>query len=106
MEAFLAELDRRDLRIPILAGIWPLVSARNAEFLANEVPGVQVPDTVLSRMRRASEKGKEAAVQEGVAIAREIRDGLGSEVQGIQVSAPFGRVNLALDVLPEAPAGS
>ena len=45
------ELDRRDLRIPIAAGIWPLVSLRNAEFLANEVPGIQVPESVLARMR-------------------------------------------------------
>jgi homocysteine S-methyltransferase len=57
-------------------------------------------------MRRASEAGKEAAVQEGVAIAREIRDALGQEVQGIQVNAPFGRVNLALDVLAAMPTDS
>jgi homocysteine S-methyltransferase len=99
MEAFLAELDRRDLRIPILAGIWPLVSQRNAEFLANEVPGIRVPDETLARMRNASGKGKEHAVREGVAIAKEIRDRLGGEVQGMQVSAPFGRVEIALEVL-------
>jgi homocysteine S-methyltransferase len=50
-------------------------------------------------MRRASEKGKDAAVQEGIGIAREIRDALSSEVQGIQVNAPFGRVELALEVV-------
>jgi methionine synthase I (cobalamin-dependent)/5,10-methylenetetrahydrofolate reductase len=103
MEAFLAELDRRDLRIPILAGIWPLVSLRNAEFLANEVPGIQVPESTMTRMRGASERGKEAAVQEGVTIAREIRDALAEEVQGIQVSAPFGRVELALQVIRDLP---
>jgi homocysteine S-methyltransferase len=99
MGSFLEELERRDLRIPILAGIWPLVSLRNAEFLANEVPGIRVPDDTLARMRRASEKGKDAAVQEGIGIAREIRDALSSEVQGIQVNAPFGRVELALEIV-------
>jgi homocysteine S-methyltransferase len=52
-------------RPPIVAGIWPLVSVRNAEFLANEVPGVSVPASVIERMRRASEKSKEHAVAEG-----------------------------------------
>ena len=99
MEEFLEALDRRDLRIPILAGIWPLVSQRNAEFLANEVPGIRIPEETLARMRRASEKGKEHALREGVAIAREIRARLGAEVQGIQVSAPFGKVEIALEVL-------
>jgi len=109
MEEFLEELERRDLRIPILAGIWPLVSQRNAEFLANEVPGIRIPEETLARMRRASEKGKEHAVQEGVTIAREIRARLGTAVQGIQVSAPFGRVEIALEVLEgelEGGAGS
>lgn len=99
VEEFLVELDRRDLRIPILAGIWPLVSQRNAEFLANEVPGIRIPAETLARMRRASERGKEHAVREGVAIAREIRACLGAEVQGIQVSAPFGKVEVAMEVL-------
>ena len=103
MESFLEELDRREIRIPVLAGIWPLVSIRNAEFLANEVPGISVPEEILARMRQASEKGKDHAVQEGIAIAREIRDHLAPEIQGIQVSAPFGRVELALDVLEGYP---
>src|SRR6266705_809778 len=85
-------------RIPIVAGIWPLVSLRNAEFLANEVPGVSVPETVLARMKQAQEKGKEAALAEGVAIAREMFKQVKSAVQGIQVSAPFGRVEVALEV--------
>ncbi len=87
------------LRIPIVAGIWPLVSARNAEFLANEVPGVVVPHEVLSRMRRASERSREHAVAEGIAIAREMLDHVRGAVRGVQVSAPFGKVELALDVL-------
>lgn len=84
--------------IPIVAGIWPLVSARNAEFLANEVPGVSVPDEIISRMRRANEKSKEHAVAEGIAIAREMLDRIRPVVQGVQVSAPFGKVELALEV--------
>lgn len=85
-------------RVPIVAGIWPLVSVRNAEFLANEVPGVSVPDVVIARMRRAGERSKEHAVAEGIAIAREILERVRGEVQGVQVSAPFGKVELALEV--------
>jgi homocysteine S-methyltransferase len=100
----LAQLDRflRDVeqfRTPILAGIWPLVSLRNAEFLANEVPGVSVPREVLERMRRASAKGKEAALEEGVCIAREMLAEVRSRVRGVQVAAPMGRVPVALEVL-------
>ncbi len=84
--------------IPVIAGIWPLVSVRNAEFLANEVPGVEVPDEVIARMRRANEKSKEHAVQEGIAIAREMLERVKPLVQGAQVSAPFGKVELALEV--------
>ncbi len=97
--AFIKEIDRRDIRIPIVPGIWPLVSLRNAEFLANEVPGITVPEPIIDRMRRAQEKGKEHAVREGIAIARESFDAVRSEVQGLQVSAPFGRIDLALEVL-------
>ncbi len=84
--------------IPVVAGIWPLVSVRNAEFLANEVPGVSVPEPVIARMRRANEKSKEHAVAEGIAIAREMLERIRPLVQGIQVSAPFGKVELALKV--------
>jgi homocysteine S-methyltransferase len=85
-------------RIPIVAGIWPLVSVRNAEFLANEVPGVSVPESVIARMRHAGEKSKEHAVAEGIAIAREMLERVRDGVQGVQVSAPFGKVELALEV--------
>lgn len=83
-------------RIPIIAGIWPLVSYRNAEFLSNEVPGISVPDYVLERMRKAD--NPEAARLEGLAIAREMLAQVRSVVQGVQVSAPFGKVAYALDV--------
>ncbi len=96
LEKFLGSIE--DIRIPIVAGIWPLVSARNAEFLANEVPGVTVPQVVLQRMRKASEQSKEHAVAEGVAIAREMLERVRGAVQGVQVSAPFGKVELALEV--------
>lgn len=87
--------------IPVIAGIWPLVSLRNAEFLANEVPGVTVPEAVIARMRRANERSKEHAVAEGIAVAREMLAQVRGAVQGVQVSAPFGKVELALDVLRE-----
>lgn len=87
------------LGVPLIAGIWPLVSLRNAEFLANEVPGVSVPPEVLDRMRRASEHGKEAALAEGVAIAREMLAAIRGAVRGAQVAAPLGRVEVALEVL-------
>jgi homocysteine S-methyltransferase len=74
------------------------VSARNAEFLANEVPGVVMPREVLLRMRLASDKSKEHAVAEGIAIAREALERVRGAVQGCQVSAPFGKVELALRV--------
>ena len=96
LERFLGEIDH--VRIPIIAGIWPLVSVRNAEFLANEVPGVVVPESVIARMRRANEKSKEHAIAEGIAIAREMLSCVKSGVQGVQVSAPFGKVELALQV--------
>jgi len=96
MENFLRRTE--GARVPIVAGIWPLVSVRNAEFLANEVPGVSVPDAVISRMRRAGEKSKEHAVAEGITIAREMLERVRGDVQGVQVSAPFGKVELALEV--------
>jgi len=96
LESFLKRVEA--YRIPIVAGIWPLMSLRNAEFLANEVPGVVVPPEVLERMRKAQDKGKEAALAEGVKIAREMFQQVKGTVQGVQVSAPFGRVEVALEV--------
>src|SRR5215813_6809924 len=85
-------------RIPIVAGIWPLVSYRNAEFLHNEVPGVHVTPEIMERMRGASDKGKEEAREEGIAIARESLLEVRDVIQGVQVSAPFGNVKYALQV--------
>ncbi|HJR15511.1 MAG TPA: bifunctional homocysteine S-methyltransferase/methylenetetrahydrofolate reductase [Gemmatimonadales bacterium] len=92
-------LGRVRAPIPIIAGIWPLASLRNAEFLANEVPGVQLPQAVIERMRRAQERGTAAARAEGVAIAAEMVEALKDLVQGVQVTAPAGRVGAAIDVL-------
>ena len=96
LEKFLGAVEH--VRIPVVAGIWPLVSLRNAEFLANEVPGVSVPNDVIARMRRAGDRSKEHATAEGIAIAREMLTRVRGLVQGVQVSAPFGKVELALQV--------
>jgi methionine synthase I (cobalamin-dependent)/5,10-methylenetetrahydrofolate reductase len=100
LDRFLAKVER--FHIPIVAGIWPLVSLRNAEFLANEVPGVSVPDTVLERMRQASTRGKEQALAEGVRISQEMLAAVADRVQGVQVAAPMGKVPVALEVLEAA----
>ena len=84
-------------RIPLLLGLRPFESVLNAEFMANEVPGVTVPDAVLDRMRRA--EGADAAAAEGIAIARDVARSLKGLVQGIHVSAPSGRIDAALAVL-------
>jgi homocysteine S-methyltransferase len=86
------------VKIPIIAGIWPLVSFRNAEFLHNEVPGVNVTPDILERMRVASDKGKEDAREQGIAIARESLLDVLDVIAGVQVSAPFGNVKYALQV--------
>src|ERR1700719_805607 len=94
LENFLRRIEH--CRIPVIAGIWPLVSARNAEFMKNELR-VSAPDEVLNRMTRAA--SPEAAREEGVAIAREMLVALRDRVQGAQISAPQGRYSSAVDVL-------
>ncbi len=94
LEAFLRRIEH--CKIPIIAGIWPLVSVRNAEFMKNELR-VSVPDSILERMARA--KTPEAAREEGVAIAREMLIAVRGMVQGAQISAPLGRYSSAADVL-------
>jgi homocysteine S-methyltransferase len=88
--------------IPVVAGIWPFLNLRNAEFLANEVPGVVVPDQIVERMRSAQESGADAALEEGVCIALEMIDAVRPLVQGFHLSAPSRRVDVALRVLREA----
>jgi homocysteine S-methyltransferase len=84
-------------RLPIVAGVFPFESVRNAEFMANEVPGVRVPDALMDRMRRAD--GQDAAAAEGVAIAREIAQALAGRVQGVQVSTASSNIDAALAVI-------
>ncbi len=96
------ERIEKNINVPILAGIWPLQSLRNAEFLANEVPGVRIPESLLDRMAKAKKQDRES--KEGQTIAVEILEKVYSRVQGIQVAAPFGRIKSAIGVL-EAAAG-
>jgi homocysteine S-methyltransferase len=100
VEKLVSFMDRvKHCRIPVIAGIWPLTSLRNAEFMNNEVPGASVPPPVMDRMRKT--KTKDEGREEGLAIAREMLAQVRHIVQGVQVSAPFGKVQYALDVLDE-----
>ncbi len=94
LERFLKRIER--CRIPIVAGIWPLTSVRNAEFMRNELR-VSVPDAILTRM--AACPNADAARAEGIAIAREMLLAVREMVQGAQISAPLGRYASAVDVL-------
>lgn len=94
LEVFLRRIEH--CRVPVLAGIWPLVSVRNAEFMKNELR-VSVPDSIVERMARAP--NAEAARAEGIQIAREMLNQVRPLVQGAQVSAPMGRYSSAIRVL-------
>ena len=94
---FLDQTDAMPRTIPIVAGVWPLVSFKNAEFMQNEVPGVSVPDAVVERMRACA--SREDGIQVGTDIAREICGRIADRVAGFQVSAPLGKVDIAIDVL-------
>ena len=92
---FLDMMYKENINVPVVAGIWPLVSYKNAMFLKTEVPGVVVPDSVIERMEKAGNDGLKA----GLEIAVEMRNKIADSVQGYQISAPFGKVDLALKVL-------
>lgn len=83
--------------VPVIIGVWPLASYRNALFLQNEVPGVEIPKHILDRMEKHTDK--ESARRDGVLIAREIVNSLRDKISGVQVSPPFGNINTALEVL-------
>jgi len=85
------------LELPVMVGVLPLVSYKNAEFLHNEVPGMQIPEEIRERMRRTP--GGEAARKEGVRIAREMLFAVRDRVQGAYLMPPLGRYELALEVL-------
>ncbi|MSR22388.1 MAG: bifunctional homocysteine S-methyltransferase/methylenetetrahydrofolate reductase [Gemmatimonadetes bacterium] len=92
--------------VPLIAGLWPLASLRNAEYLAQEVPGVRVPAEVLTRMERAEERGGDAAAEEGVKIVEEILDRILPHVQGVHVSGHGGDLELQLRIAREVRARS
>ncbi len=97
-EKLLSFLERIEhLNLPVIAGVWPLASLRNAEFMRTEVPGVVVPESIMQRMGSRIEKEDQKA--EGIAIARECIQAIRPAVAGVQVSAPFGNVHTALAVL-------
>jgi methionine synthase / methylenetetrahydrofolate reductase(NADPH) len=103
LEEFLRRIE--EFRIPVIAGVWPLTSLRNAEFMKNDLR-VSMPEEIMLRMAQA--QNPEAARQEGIKIAQEMLEAVRPVVQGVQVSAPFGRYNVAAEViasvLPPAPA--
>jgi homocysteine S-methyltransferase len=94
LESFLERT--KDHRIPVIAGIWPLVSLRNAEFLKNDLR-VSMPEEIMLRMAQADTP--EAARREGILIAQEMLEAVRPFVQGVQVSAPFGRYKIAAEVI-------
>ncbi len=89
--------DIRGMNVPVMVGLCPLVSFRNAEFLHNEVPGMRIPDAVRERMRRAS--SKEDARREGVRIAREMLDAVRDKVAGAYIMPQLGFYESAVEVL-------
>jgi len=98
LDRFLKEIE--SFRIPVLAGLWPLASLRNAQFMRNEVPGAFVPDALMQRMQQAEEAGK--AREEGIKIASELLAAVRTRVQGVQISVPMGRYKNVLKVLKSA----
>lgn len=87
---------RSRFNVPVIAGVWPFASYRNALFMKNEVPGVIVPEWIMKAMENAGDK--EAQRQEGIRIARQILAEIRSEVNGIATSAPFGNIDTALAI--------
>jgi 5,10-methylenetetrahydrofolate reductase len=94
LEVFLKRIE--SFRIPVIAGIWPLTSLRNAEFMKNDLR-VSMPDEIIARMAKADTP--ELARVEGIRIAQEMLAEARPMVQGVQVSAPFGRYGLAIEIL-------
>jgi homocysteine S-methyltransferase len=93
-ETFLKRIE--SARLPVVAGLLPLESARHAEFFANEVPGSSVPEALVERMRRAR---PDEAAAEGLAIARHLAQGLRPSVQGLQISTTSGQIEAALGIV-------
>jgi homocysteine S-methyltransferase len=89
--------DAKPLGVPVLVGLLPLASHRNAEFLHNEVPGMRVPDAIRERMRKAGQGAQARA--EGIAIARDMLSAIKDEVAGAYVMPPFGRHESAIEII-------
>jgi homocysteine S-methyltransferase len=94
LEEFIKRIE--SFRIPLIAGIWPLTSLRNAEFMKNDLR-VSMPEEIMLRMAQADTP--DTARQEGIQIAQEMLEVVRPLVQGVQVSAPFGRYNSAAEVI-------
>jgi homocysteine S-methyltransferase len=94
LEVFLKRVE--EFRIPVIAGIWPLTSLRNAEFMKNDLR-VSMPDEIMARMQKADTP--ELARAEGIRIAREMLSAAQPMIQGVQVSAPLGRYSGAVEIL-------
>jgi len=97
LENFLKRIE--SFRVPVLAGLWPLASLRNAEFMHNEVPGASISPEVMGRMQSAQERGPEAARAEGASIARQTLSAIRGLVQGVQISPALGRLDVVLEIL-------
>ncbi len=95
LDKFLDDIGHLDM--PVMLGLCPLASLRNAQFLHENVPGMQVPKYVLKRMAEADEKGGGQA--EGIAIAREMLESVRDRIQGVYVMPPFGRYTVAMELL-------
>ena len=87
----------KDIKVPILAGILPLASYRNAEFLHNEVPGMEVPQEIRDRLGQAPDA--ESQQQIGIEVAQHMLQQIRDYVQGVYLMPPFGRFKAALQVL-------
>jgi homocysteine S-methyltransferase len=95
LEAFMKRVEH--VKIPLLCGIWPLTSYRNAEFMNNEVPGASVPADILERMRKTTTR--EEGMAEGVKIAHETLQRVRGAVAGVQIAAPMGRIDGVISIL-------
>lgn len=95
LENFMKRIE--NIKLPLICGIWPLVSYRNAEFMNNEVPGASVPQEILDRMKRMTTK--EDGFNEGVRIARETFEHVKNFADGVQISAPLGRIEAIFDMI-------
>ncbi len=95
LEAFMKRIEY--IKIPLICGIWPLVSYRNAEFMNNEVPGASVPEEIMDRMRKTNTK--EEGFEEGINIAKETFEYIKSNVAGVQLAAPLGKIDAVFKIL-------